>query len=104
AATRAGSRRHRQVPARAGRSALSPVGLAPRVVVLHAQAGNSRTVAMHQRLTEFDDQGVPRAHGYIHLGAQDEIVLWIVLISTVDKRRTAKGVARIERGPDVVVE
>ena len=45
---------------------------------------------MHQRLGEFEKQRVPRINGHIHLTAQDEILLWVVLIDAVDERRAPK--------------
>ena len=81
-----------------------PVALAPRVVILHAEADKGRSILVHQRLGKFEEQRVSRINRHIHLTAQDEILLYILLIDTVDERGGAKGVAGIQRGPQVVIE
>ena len=59
---------------------------------------------VHQRVFEYEEQRVSVIDGQIDLATQDEIVLSVVLIDIVDERSAAKGVARIKRRPDVVIE
>ena len=80
------------------------MALAPRVVVLHTEADKGRTILMHERLGELEDQRVLGVNIYIHLTAQDEVPLRIALIDAVDERIGAKGITRIKRGPDVTVK
>ena len=79
-------------------------GSYPRVVIPHAEAGKGLTIVMHQRLGEFEDQRVSGIKGYIHLTAEDEILLCVVLRDTIDDGGAAKGIARIKRSPDAVVK
>ena len=59
---------------------------------------------VHQRVFEYEEQRVSVIDGQIDLATQDEIVLSVVLIDIVDDRSAAKGVARIKRCPDLVIE
>ena len=74
------------------------------MVILHAEADNSRTIVMHERLGEFEDQRVPGIKGNIHFTAQNEILLCIVLRDPVKSGSATKGIARIERSPNAVGE
>ena len=80
------------------------MAFAPCVVVLHAEADDSGAIVVHQRVCEYEEQRVSVIDGQIDFVTQDEIVLSVVLIDIVDERSTAKGVARIKRCPDVVIE
>src|SRR5215472_9929764 len=78
------------------------VALAPRVVIFHAEADKGRAVLMHKGLAKFEQQRISRIQRNIHLTAQDEILLSIILIDAVDERGAPPGVARIKRSPEAV--
>src|SRR5215469_15101597 len=76
----------------------------PRVVILQAEANNGRSIVMQQRLGEFQYQRISRIKRDVHLTAQDEILLRIVLTHAINESGAAERVARIKSHPKVIVE
>src|SRR5215472_5370720 len=83
---------------------LGSVPLAPNKVVFHSEAGVGGAIAMHQCLAKLEDERVLGVDGKIHFAPNDEIPLRVILVSAVDRGVAAKGIARIESGPQPVVE
>src|SRR5262249_37699068 len=81
-----------------------PIALAPRVVVLHVKADHGWTVVVLDRLAKSKEERVPGVDGQIHLAAHDQVLLRVVLVDAVDKRTALEGGARVESGPEVVIE
>src|SRR5215472_14027619 len=84
--------------------ALSSVPLAPDKVVFHSEAGVGGAIAMHQCRGKLEDERVLGIEGEIHFAPNDDILLRVILVSAVDRGVTAKRIARIESGPELVVE
>ena len=78
------------------------MSLCPRVVVPYTEADNGWTIVMYEGLGKLEDQGVLWIQRDVHLGAQNEILLCIVLRDPVNGCSATKGVAGIKRGPNVV--
>ena len=74
----------------AGSIAWLSITFAPGVVVFHGEAGGRRTIFVHERFVEDENQCVPWIQGKIQFAAQAEVLLRIVLINPVEEGSAAK--------------
>jgi hypothetical protein len=59
---------------------------------------------MYQCLGKLEDERVLGVEGKIQFAPNDEILLRGILVNAVDRGVTAKRIARIESGPELVAE
>ena len=77
------------------------VALAPTVRVLHGETGEGRSILMYQRFGKLENKRVSRIQRNIHLAAQREVPLRIVLVDAIDDGGAPKRIERINGSPRI---